>query len=219
VCALAVRPLIPDVGLGPLLFSLSMLVLLLFALFAIQVDELAGERTVLLAQRRRYTLIAWALAAFAAAERLYVIIAPSPETLLLGTLAWLLFFLFVTWSLLRHLVRHKEVTGETISMSISIYLLIGFSWALFYAVILEFQPHALRFDAATLVGDMQNDTHILPILIYFSLTTLSTVGYGDITPVTLLARYAAVAEGITGQLYLAILVARLVAIHLSRLSG
>ena len=43
---------------------------------------------------------------------------------------------------------------------------------------------------------------------YFSLTTLSTVGFGDITPVTLQARYAAVAEGITGQFYLAILVAR-----------
>jgi hypothetical protein len=44
-------------------------------------------------------------------------------------------------------------------------------------------------------------------MIYFSLTTLSTIGFGDITPITLQARYAAVAEGITGQFYLAILVA------------
>ncbi len=51
---------------------------------------------------------------------------------------------------------------------------------------------------------------------YFSLTTLSTVGFGDITPLTLQARYAAVAEGITGQFYLAILVARLVGMQMSR---
>jgi len=58
--------------------------------------------------------------------------------------------------------------------------------------------------------------HIFPILGYFSLTTLSTIGFGDITPVTLQARYAAVAEGITGQFYLAILVARLVGLQMSR---
>ncbi len=57
--------------------------------------------------------------------------------------------------------------------------------------------------------------HSFPIFIYFSLTTLSTIGFGDITPVTLQARYSAVAEGITGQFYLAILVARLVGMQMS----
>ena len=57
---------------------------------------------------------------------------------------------------------------------------------------------------------------VTPVLIYFSLTTIATVGYGDITPVTLQARYAAVAEGIAGQFYLAILVARLVAMQMSQ---
>jgi voltage-gated potassium channel len=55
-----------------------------------------------------------------------------------------------------------------------------------------------------------------PILAYFSLTTLSTSGFGNITPMTLRARYTAVAEGITGQFYMAILVARLVGLHMSR---
>jgi hypothetical protein len=48
------------------------------------------------------------------------------------------------------------------------------------------------------------------------LTTLSTIGFGDITPVSLQARYAAVAEGITGQLYFAILIARLVGLYMIR---
>jgi hypothetical protein len=57
------------------------------------------------------------------------------------------------------------------------------------------------------------------VLLYFSLTTLATVGYGDVLPVSLQARYAAVAEGITGQFYLAILVARLVAIQVGSLQA
>ena len=61
--------------------------------------------------------------------------------------------------------------------------------------------------------------HVFPILVYFSLTTLSTVGLGDISPLTLQARYAAVTEGITGQLYLAILVARLVGMQMSQCGG
>jgi voltage-gated potassium channel len=48
------------------------------------------------------------------------------------------------------------------------------------------------------------------------MTTLATVGYGDITPVTVQARYAAVSEGIAGQFYLAILVARLVGMQVSQ---
>ena len=60
---------------------------------------------------------------------------------------------------------------------------------------------------------------LFPILSYFSLITLSTVGYGDITPLSLQARLAAAAEGITGQFYLAILVARLVGMQMSQPSN
>jgi hypothetical protein len=60
------------------------------------------------------------------------------------------------------------------------------------------------------------EQQVFPVLIYFSLTTLSTIGYGDILPLTLQARYSAVAEGISGQFYLAILVARLVGIYMSQ---
>ena len=58
--------------------------------------------------------------------------------------------------------------------------------------------------------------HLFPVFIYFSMTTLATIGYGDIAPVSLQARYIAVAEGIVGQFYLAILVARLVGLQMSQ---
>jgi hypothetical protein len=97
-------------------------------------------------------------------------------------------------------------------MSISTYLLLGLTCGLFYIVLHDLQPNAFSFGSAGPVTEQQT----IPVLIYFSLTTLSTIGFGDITPVTLQARYAAVAEGITGQFYLAILVARLVGMQMSQ---
>jgi len=97
-------------------------------------------------------------------------------------------------------------------MSISVYLLFGLTFGLFYLVLHDLQPTAFSFGATGPASEQQ----IIPVLIYFSLTTLSTIGFGDITPITLQARYAAVAEGITGQFYLAILVARLVGMQMSQ---
>jgi ion channel len=213
VAAFAVRPFLGDAGAAPLVFSLALLVLLLVALLTIQVDDLLGERETLLAQRRRRSIVAWALALPAVADRLIVIFAPSKRLYLVGTICWLLFISFVTWSQLRTLLKHREITGETISMSVSVYLLLGLSWGLLYAFIYERHPEAFNFGGSPGVPSEQG---LFPILIYFSLTTLSTIGFGDITPVTLQARYAAVAEGITGQFYLAILVARLVGMQMSQ---
>jgi hypothetical protein len=79
-------------------------------------------------------------------------------------------------------------------------------------VIYDRHPQAFSFAGST---EQLTELNIFPTLIYFSLTTLSTIGFGDITPVLMQARYAAVAEGITGQFYLAILVARLVGMYMS----
>ena len=100
-------------------------------------------------------------------------------------------------------------------MSISVYLLMGIAWGLLYAVMYERHPQAFSFPGSNGPPTGEN---IFPILVYFSLTTLSTIGFGDITPVLMQARYAAVAEGITGQFYMAILVARLVGMYMSQKS-
>jgi ion channel len=217
VIAFAVRPLIGDAGDAPIAFSLALLVVMLVALYTVHVDDLVGERDVLLARRRRQSIVGWVLATLAIAERLGVLIAPSPRLFIAGSLGWLLFFCFVTWSQLRSLLIHREVTRETISLSISVYLLLGMCWGLLYVVIFLSQPQAFNLGVSPELGGVlgAHHEHIFPIFIYFSLTTLSTIGFGDITPVTLQARYAAVAEGITGQLYLAILVARLVGMQMS----
>jgi voltage-gated potassium channel len=210
----AVRPLISNAGAGAAIFSLMFLAVMFMALYNINVEELVGERTHLLAQRRRRRIVGWALASAATVERLAVIFAPSRRLLLVGTISWFFFFVFVTWVELRTLLRHRVVTGETISMSVSVYLLMGLTWGLLYILIFELHPNA--FPAVQISNPSSDPRPIFPVLFYFSLTTLSTIGFGDITPVTLQARYAAVAEGITGQFYLAILVARLVGMQMSQ---
>jgi hypothetical protein len=218
VAAFLVRPLIGNAGIAPAIFSVALLVLLLVALYTIQVDELAGEREALMAQKRRRSVAGWILAALAVFERVVATVAPTHQMLVLGSISWLLFIGYVTWSELRSVLKQKEVTGETIAMSVSVYLLMGLAWGILYIVFFQLQPNAfnlsgLPIPAPTKAADVQP---LFPIFVYFSLTTLSTIGYGDITPLSLQARYAAVAEGITGQFYLAILVARLVGLQMSR---
>jgi voltage-gated potassium channel len=218
VFAFSVRPLIGDVGAAPLVFSIALLLLLLVALYTIQVDELVGERNTLLVQKRRRGIVGWVLAAPAIAYRVVVAIAPSRQIFLAGSIFWLLFVSYVTWMELRSVLKQRKVTSETIAMSISVYLLLGLAWGLFYVVLFQVQPNAFNFNGSSnpFSGGPAGIESVFPVLIYFSLTTLSTLGFGDITPMSLQARYSAVAEGITGQFYLAILVARLVGLYMSQ---
>ena len=216
IAAFAVRPLIGDRGEGPVVFSIALLGLMLVALYTVQLDEVVGERAVLVAQRRRRSIVGWTLAVVGIGERIGASFFPSPQLLAVGTVSWTLFFGFVAWVELRSVLKQREVTSETISMSISVYLLMGLCWGLVYIMLFQHRPDAFSFGGPTQAPNANDQTTVFPVFIYFSLTTLSTIGFGDITPVTLAARYTAVAEGITGQFYLAILVARLVGMQMSQ---
>jgi hypothetical protein len=130
------RQLIGDTGAGFLVFGIALVALLLVALYNINVDELVGERGRLLAQNRRRRILGWTLATSAGGERVAVIFVHSMILILVGSicrpagdLRRLMFVLFVTLSELRSVLKQKEATGETICMAISVYLLLGFTWA------------------------------------------------------------------------------------------
>ncbi len=219
VAAFAVRPLVGDTGIGTGAFGVVSVFLLLVALYNINVDELVGERVRLLSQNRRRRILGWTLATAAAAERVSVIFVQSPMLVLAGSICWLLFVAFVTLSELRSVLKQREVTGETICMAVSVYLLLGFTWGYLYDVMYQLHPESFGGLGSANPVHPPTIQSVVPVLGYFSLTTLSTIGFGDITPLTLQARYAAVAEGITGQFYMAILVARLVGMQMSRGAG
>jgi Ion channel len=212
IALLGVRPLIGDSGAATAVFSIVVMLVFVVALYTIQVDELFGDRERLIQQRKHRGLLGWVLALVAIALRLGDIVSPNHQLATASSITLLLFFGFVALTELRAVLRQRTITRETISMSISVYLLLGLTWGFFYIVLFDFRPQAFSFGGAPVPSEQQ----ITPVLIYFSLTTLATVGYGDITPLTLQARYAAVSEGIAGQFYLAILVARLVGMQMSQ---
>jgi hypothetical protein len=116
---------------------------------------------------------------------------------------------------LQQIFRAGPITADRIRGSILAYLLLGILWCLAYQLVNVLVPDAFRFPEALgpIYGRLNHH------LVYFSFVTLTTVGYGDITPVHPVARTLATAEGLIGQLYPAILIARLVSLELSQRQG
>ena len=124
----------------------------------------------------------------------------------------ILFVGFVTANVLYFIFRSPEVNSEVLCAGISGYLLIGVLWAFAYTLVWLMSPSAFAFVARpTGPHTMQGFTAI-----YFSYITLSSVGYGDIVPVSPAARMLSMVEAMTGTFYVALMIARLVALHATR---
>ena len=108
---------------------------------------------------------------------------------------------------LHRIFSETTVTIDSIQGGIAIYFLSGVFWAFLYQTLLLFDPDAILF-SDHVVGAFSD-------LIYFSFITMTTLGYGDIMPISRMAKNMAVLEAVWGQTYLAVLVARLVGLHLS----
>lgn len=115
--------------------------------------------------------------------------------------------LFSTYCVLRYVLRARTITRDQIYAGICMYLMIGFAFgAVFYLItILDSNSFAANVELLAR-GDK-------PDLMYFSFVTLATLGYGDITPRTNIARTLSVVEALAGMLYIAIFMARLVSMH------
>jgi hypothetical protein len=121
-----------------------------------------------------------------------------------GTLVVLGLFCFVV---LAQVFRSGPVTRDRILGAIAAYLLFGLTWASAYHLVALHIPDAFG-------GAAPRDSNSWSDWVYFSFVTLTTLGYGDITPVASPARSLALLEALTGQLYPAILLARLVSLEL-----
>jgi hypothetical protein len=116
---------------------------------------------------------------------------------------WTLIGLCAAGTALRFAMKGKEVDAEHISAALSAYLLAGIYFGLLYWVLEQIRPETF-----SLTGEFSRGTAS-----YFSFVTLATIGYGDIVPRTDVARSLAVMEGVGGQLFLAVLVARLLSLY------
>ena len=119
------------------------------------------------------------------------------------------FFAFTIDRILRFILQTTHVDTEILSAGIVVYLMLGILWAQAYMLLAQLTPDAFHFP----FGE-HSERHIGGFnAFYFSFSTLTTVGFGDITPMSKVARTLAVMEAVTGTLYLAILISRLVGMY------
>jgi Ion channel len=116
---------------------------------------------------------------------------------------WILIGLFAAAGALRFAMGAAKVDAEHLYAALSAYLLAGIFFGVFYWVLEQIWPGTFAF-----AGDFSRMSAI-----YFSFVTLATLGYGDIVPRSDVARGLAIVEGVGGQLFLAVMVARLVSLY------
>lgn len=116
---------------------------------------------------------------------------------------------FVILHLVRSAFEAPQVDSRVLCAAIAAYLLLGLLWAMAYVLVGRLSPQAFSFPTA------EGSSHTMDRFnaFYFSFATLSTVGYGDIAPVSKVARMLAVTEAMTGVLYMAVLISRLVSLY------
>lgn len=131
-----------------------------------------------------------------------------PSLFIVGDVFSAMFFAFLVVLILNNLCKEKKITADVIAGAICGYLLIGLMWANFFSVLEALQP-----------GSFQVPDHLTTdssIFTYYSYVTLTTLGFGDIIPMTNQARSLSVLESVVGPIYLAVVIARLVGMGISQ---
>jgi len=180
--------------------ELILLVMFFVTLFAAAV-ELSNQKILLWA--------AWALVSCTLVVHLASHVYPAVWVLhVTGQALSVASFGLVSVGLFAHLGRPGAITKGRLYASVSLYLMLGMFWFSVYYLLETLHPGSFIQTVPIEVRALPRDT-----LLYFSLVTLTTVGYGDVLPVSPPARLFAALEGATGVLYIAITVARLVAAY------
>lgn len=117
------------------------------------------------------------------------------------------FYAFAIAHLLHYVLRRGAMTADKLYGAVAAYLMIGVLWAFLHGLVQYALPGAYALNGAPRELQMAAD------FIYFSFTTLTTAGFGDITPVAIHARYLTILEQMTGVMYVAILIARLTGVY------
>ena len=176
---------------------------------------------VAVSEQRRHMIVSIVLAA--AVVVLYAVLRfyESRPALALYHVTAMAFILYTILGILRFALHSRRVTTNVICAALSVYLSLGVLWCFAYSLIMVYEPGAFRsaddLELEFGVSARRNDNSV--DVVYFSLTALTTLGFGDITPATPLARILVVLEALTGQLFLVTLVGWLVGLHVKQTGG
>jgi hypothetical protein len=140
----------------------------------------------------------------------------SKHQLLFGLFLEGILFMIAIYSIILHVLTMRKINEDKIFGAISAYLLLCIFWALIYTMTEIYDPYSFSFSTGftTAYTSMAVHRFYFTQFLYFSFITFSTLGYGDILPLTAPARIAASLQAVAGQLYVAILIARLVGLQI-----
>ncbi len=165
-----------------------------------------------LSLRTRHSWV-WTVLALAAANLLLFMFDSRIDNVVADIsqlLIWCVFFAGSFWLSFRQIVESRVIDTNMMIGSVVLYLLLGLTWTTLYMIVLLFFPDAFNGIAA------DSDLHAhFPQLAYYSFITLTTLGYGDISPRNGLAQFLAYAEAVTGVFYVAVIVSTLVSARLT----
>lgn len=120
-----------------------------------------------------------------------------------GRIVYCFFLTMAIFYLMRRFMQVKKITGDTIKGALCVYFMIGVFWAFVYQVIFRINPAS--FSAASF-GKMT--------LLHYSYTTLTTLGLGDVVPISNFAMSFTALEAMAGQLFLVVFIAKLIGLHI-----
>jgi len=119
------------------------------------------------------------------------------------------FYAFTTFAIFREVITTQRVVADTLYGAICVYLLVGMTFGSLFDMIETLHPGSFQINSESAgLTEIRWRT-----LIFFSFMTLTTIGYGDITPATTQTQSLAAIEGVLGVLYVAVLIARTVSIY------
>ena len=193
-------------SLGQTLASLLILVLLAAVLIS------AG---IAVAENQRQARVISVLAILCVALVLLATFVESRELRLAQNILTIGFLAQIVRLIVRRLFQPQRVDHHTISASLCGYLLIGVAFAVVYTMVMDIDPDAVRISSTGKMTTLGFGNQHTSTSLYFSFVTLTTLGYGDITTQSPVARMLTTSEALIGQLYLVVLVARLVGLHIA----
>ena len=166
--------------------------------------------TFAVSERTSSFVVAIALAAISIVANFLLIVWQNDWLILFSYSSVLVLLVLFSVDILRSVLRRGQVTADKICGALCVYLLAAYAWTFAYALMDLKEPESFN----GLSGTARDHVSRVIQLRYFSFVTLTTVGYGDITPRSSVARTFANLEAVIGQIYLAVLVARLVSLHI-----